>query len=83
MTSIYFGFTGCSCLLIYQIVFFELTFYEFSTYFSFLTVNITCQGILFMSASYVAAQVITQDSLITRDVITVCLHFSHARSIAT
>ncbi|KAI1293605.1 hypothetical protein HDE_06383 [Halotydeus destructor] len=56
LTCIYFGFTGCSCLLMYQLVFFDLPVHVFSTYFAFLACNILCQMILFISAAYLAAQ---------------------------
>lgn len=57
LTSMYFGFTGCSCLLIFQLTFLELSKVVYSAFVTLLFCNVSCQMIMFISAAYVAGQV--------------------------
>lgn len=57
LSCFYFGCTGFSCFIIYQISFSQLNPMVFATYTAILTFNFVCQMTMFVSAASVAAQV--------------------------
>lgn len=57
LSCFYFGCTGFSCFIIYQISFSQLNPIVSATYTAILTFNFVCQMIMFVSAASVAAQV--------------------------